>query len=223
MPANPATLAELVRDVAQRNGSKPAIIFQDNRDQLRCPRCGDRAGGERLGGARDRAWRPRSNHAPEHPAVHHRLLRRSARRRHGRADQCPLQSGRNCLRPQRQRGDGALRLRRLLSECDGGIAERPVRRRRSSSSARAMLPTARQRGARSPTAPRRNARPSLSHRTTLRRSAIPPARPGALKGAMLTHRNFLANCEQCDRMPRCTRAGRRSHPRRPAALPHLLR
>lgn len=30
MPANPATLADLVRDVAQRNGTKPAIIFQDN-------------------------------------------------------------------------------------------------------------------------------------------------------------------------------------------------
>ncbi len=30
MPAHPATLAELVRDVARRNGSKPAIIFQDN-------------------------------------------------------------------------------------------------------------------------------------------------------------------------------------------------
>ncbi len=30
MPANPATLAEVVRDVAQRNGSKSAIIFQDN-------------------------------------------------------------------------------------------------------------------------------------------------------------------------------------------------
>jgi long-chain acyl-CoA synthetase len=32
MPANPATLAEVVRDVAQRNesGAKPAIIFQDN-------------------------------------------------------------------------------------------------------------------------------------------------------------------------------------------------
>jgi len=30
MPAHPATLAEVVRDAAQRNGSKPAIIFQDN-------------------------------------------------------------------------------------------------------------------------------------------------------------------------------------------------
>jgi len=29
MPAQPATLAEVVRDVARRNGSKPAIIFQD--------------------------------------------------------------------------------------------------------------------------------------------------------------------------------------------------
>ncbi len=29
MPANPATLAELVRAVTQRNGAKPAIIFQD--------------------------------------------------------------------------------------------------------------------------------------------------------------------------------------------------
>ncbi|MCA1723379.1 MAG: long-chain fatty acid--CoA ligase [Thermomicrobia bacterium] len=27
---------------------------------------------------------------------------------------------------------------------------------------------------------------------------------GRSKGAMLSHRNFLANCEQCDRLPRCT-------------------
>src|SRR5947209_7881438 len=30
MPASPATLAELVRDVARRDGTKAAIIFQDN-------------------------------------------------------------------------------------------------------------------------------------------------------------------------------------------------
>jgi long-chain acyl-CoA synthetase len=30
MPASPATLAEIVRDVARRDGARPAIIFQDN-------------------------------------------------------------------------------------------------------------------------------------------------------------------------------------------------
>ena len=90
MPPDPATLAELVRDVAQRDGGKPALIFADQPisyaeldARIECAANGIAARGVARG---DRV----ALLVPNIPRVHRRLLRRPAVRRNRRANQCAL-------------------------------------------------------------------------------------------------------------------------------------
>jgi hypothetical protein len=84
-----ATLTELVRDFAQRDGAKPALIFADQPISY-ADLDPDRASREWIGVVRNCAWGPGCTARAEHPRVRHRVLRRPALWRNRCANQCAL-------------------------------------------------------------------------------------------------------------------------------------
>ena len=84
-----ATLTELVRDVAQSDGAKPALIFADQPISY-ADLDPDRASREWIGVVRNCAWGPGCTARAEHPRVRRRVLRRPALWRNRCANQCAL-------------------------------------------------------------------------------------------------------------------------------------
>ena len=72
-----ATLTELVRDFAQRDGAKPALIFADQSISY-ADLDPDRASRESIGVVRNFPGDPGCTARAEHPRVRHRVLRRPA-------------------------------------------------------------------------------------------------------------------------------------------------
>jgi hypothetical protein len=85
-----ATLAELVSDVAQRNGAKPALIFADTPTSYADLKHSNRTCRKWISGPRGCQGGQSSSARAEYPRVCRRLLRHLALRRNRRADQCAL-------------------------------------------------------------------------------------------------------------------------------------